>query len=75
MALKMPTRPAPRPEPVTFPLTHADRCDRCGARALVRVLLGFSVLDFCKHHYEQNAAVLGLQDFTVDQDLRGEWLQ
>jgi len=33
------------------PLTAADRCDRCGARAYVRVLLprGGELL-FCAHH-------------------------
>ncbi|MCU1593530.1 MAG: hypothetical protein JWO12_922 [Frankiales bacterium] len=44
-------------------LTHADRCDRCGAQARVRVVLGAGDLLFCAHHakaYEdklRNAAV------------------
>ena len=33
------------------PLSAADRCDRCGARAQVRVLLASgSDLVFCAHH-------------------------
>ena len=31
-------------------LTHADRCDRCGAQARVRVLLTSGDLMFCAHH-------------------------
>ena len=31
-------------------LTHADRCDRCGAQARVRVVLGSGDLLFCAHH-------------------------
>ena len=33
------------------PLTAADRCDRCGARAYIRVVLpGGGELLFCAHH-------------------------
>ena len=32
------------------PLTAADRCDSCGARAYVRVVLEFGELLFCGHH-------------------------
>ncbi len=33
------------------PLTAADRCDRCGAQAYVRVLMASGgVLLFCAHH-------------------------
>jgi len=40
-------------------LTAADRCDRCGARAYVRVLLpDFQELLFCAHHNRQYAAAL-----------------
>ena len=31
-------------------LTAADRCDRCGAQAFVRVLLASGDLLFCAHH-------------------------
>jgi hypothetical protein len=32
------------------PLTAADRCDRCGAQARVRVELAAGELLFCAHH-------------------------
>ena len=32
------------------PLTAADRCDRCGAQAYVRVVLATGELLFCAHH-------------------------
>ena len=31
-------------------LTNADRCDRCGAQARVRVVLAAGDLLFCAHH-------------------------
>ena len=37
------TTPAPT-------LTAADRCDRCGAQAFVRVVLSSGDLLFCAHH-------------------------
>lgn len=41
------------------PLTAADVCDRCGARAYVRVLLpGSTELFFCAHHARKHAAAL-----------------
>ena len=36
------------PAPPT--LTAADRCDRCGAQARVRVVLATGDLLFCAHH-------------------------
>ena len=40
-------------------LTVTDRCDRCGARAYVRVLLprGLELL-FCAHHTREHARAL-----------------
>ncbi|MCV2396480.1 hypothetical protein OEB99_19385 [Actinotalea sp. M2MS4P-6] len=38
------------------PLTAADRCDRCGAQAYVRVLLPTGELLFCGHHARQHAS-------------------
>ena len=32
------------------PLTATDRCDRCGARAYIRVVLPVGELLFCAHH-------------------------
>jgi hypothetical protein len=41
------------------PLTAADVCDRCGARAYVRVLLpGQAELLFCAHHARKHAEAL-----------------
>jgi hypothetical protein len=41
------------------PLTAADRCDRCGAQAYVRAVLGSgSELLFCAHHWHQNESRL-----------------
>jgi hypothetical protein len=40
------------------PLTAADRCDRCGAQAYVRAVLGTSELLFCGHHWHDNEARL-----------------
>jgi len=37
------------------PLTAADRCDRCGAQAYVRVLLTSGELLFCAHHARHHA--------------------
>lgn len=40
-------------------LTAVDRCDRCGARAYVRVLLPSRLeLLFCAHHNRQYATAL-----------------
>jgi hypothetical protein len=36
-------------------LTATDRCDRCGAQAYVRTVLGSgSELLFCNHHWHEN---------------------
>ncbi|PJJ74066.1 hypothetical protein CLV28_1555 [Sediminihabitans luteus] len=37
------------------PLTAADRCDRCGAQAYVRVVLEHGELLFCGHHGRAHA--------------------
>lgn len=39
----------------TNPLTAADRCDRCGAQAYVRVQLPVGELLFCAHHAREHA--------------------
>ena len=49
---------------VTEPtLTQADRCDRCGAQAYVRVVLAGGELLFCAHHYSAHSE--GLQPVAV----------
>ncbi|PPK98396.1 hypothetical protein CLV92_10191 [Kineococcus xinjiangensis] len=41
------------------PLTAADRCDRCGAQAYVRVVLGTGgELLFCGHHGREHREAL-----------------
>jgi len=45
-------------------LTAADRCDRCGAQARVRVVLATGDLLFCAHHaksYEQTLRTQALE--------------
>jgi len=45
-------------------LTNADRCDRCGAQARVRVVLASGDLLFCAHHakaFEPTLRVQALQ--------------
>ena len=37
-------------------LTVADRCDRCGAQAYVRVVLEAGELLFCAHHARAHSA-------------------
>ena len=37
----------------TASLTAADRCDRCGAQARVRVTLASGELLFCSHHAKE----------------------
>ena len=50
----------------TETLTAADRCDRCGARAYIRVLLprGGELL-FCAHHGRANAPALQAVDAEI----------
>lgn len=47
MAAKVPAQ--------TWMLTEKDRCDRCGSRAYVMVLLDAGELLLCGHHYAQYA--------------------
>jgi len=50
-------------------LTSADRCDRCGAQAYLRVTLQGGELLFCAHHAKAHAdrlkqVALRMQDET-----------
>ena len=48
------------------PLTAADRCDRCGARAYIRVLLpGGGELLFCAHHGRAHQDALRAADADI----------
>lgn len=50
----------------TEPLTAADRCDRCGARAYIRVLLpAGGELMFCAHHGRANTPALEALDAQI----------
>lgn len=56
----------------TAPLTTADRCDRCGARAYIRVLLpGGGELLFCAHHGRVHEAALRAREADI-QDQTAE---
>ena len=53
----------------TEPLKASDRCDRCGAAAYVRVVLGGGELLFCAHHgkkYSDSLAKIAVEihDFS-----------
>jgi len=50
----------------TSPLTAADRCDRCGAQAYVRVVLASGgELLFCAHHGREHAPALSDRAATI----------
>jgi hypothetical protein len=52
------------------PLTAADRCDRCGARAYVMAVQpGGAELLFCKHHGRLYASGLQARGFELRGDL------
>ena len=59
------------------PLTAADRCDRCGAQAYVRVTLPVgSELLFCAHHGRKYATKLRELDARIlDESERLEDIQ
>jgi hypothetical protein len=48
-------------------LTALDRCDRCGAQALVRATLAHGELLFCGHHARQHADALARVAVSVDR--------
>ena len=51
---------------MTPPLTAADRCDRCGARAYIRVVLpGGGELLFCAHHGRAHQDALRAADAEI----------
>lgn len=52
------------PTPLSPTLSAADRCDRCGAQARVRVVLGSGDLVFCAHH--ANAYESRLREQALD---------
>ncbi|MFP5219637.1 MAG: hypothetical protein ACLGIG_07865 [Actinomycetes bacterium] len=52
-------------------LSTADRCDRCGAQARVRVVLANGELAFCGHHAKAFEPALRAQaiDWVDETDL------
>ena len=50
-------------------LTAADRCDRCGARAYLRVTLpGGGELLFCAHHGRAHSPALRAADAEIQDE-------
>jgi len=55
----------------TAPMNTMHRCDRCGARAYVRVLLrSQQELLFCAHHYRQHAPALAKVAAEIQDETR-----
>jgi hypothetical protein len=53
------------------PLTAADRCDRCGARAYIRVVLpGGGELLFCAHHGRAHEGALRAVEASIQDESR-----
>lgn len=54
---------------VAEPLTSADRCDRCGAQAYLRVTLtsGGELL-FCGHHAKAHSAKLSQVALSIQDE-------
>lgn len=53
----------------TSPLTAADRCDRCGAQAYVRVMLATGgELLFCAHHGRQHTPALASAEARIQDE-------
>ncbi len=51
------------------PLSASDRCDRCGAKAYIRVtLLSGSQLLFCAHHGRQYEPRLRELEATIEDE-------
>ena len=49
-------------------LTAADRCDRCGAQAYLRVTLHAGELLFCAHHGKAHADRLKQVALTIQDE-------
>ncbi len=53
----------------TSPLTAADRCDRCGAQAYVRVMLASGgELLFCAHHGREHTPALASAEARIQDE-------
>ena len=64
-------RPEPEYEEAAATLTETDRCDRCGARAYVRVLLPSRLeLLFCAHHTREHGRALAEIAVEIQDETR-----
>jgi hypothetical protein len=53
----------------SVPITASDRCDRCGARAYIRVTLpGGGELLFCAHHGRAHTPALRARDAVIQDE-------
>ena len=62
------------PAPTVSPLSAIDRCDRCGAQALVEALVGSTQLLFCGHHFKAHEAKLNEMNAVIG-DYRDAFIQ
>ena len=53
------------------PLTAQDRCDRCAATALIRLMTLKGDLLFCGHHYDRHGRAAAQKGAVIIQDIRG----
>ena len=53
---------------ISTSLTAADRCDRCGARAYIRVVLPMGELLFCAHHGRAHEEAIKAQAVQVHDE-------
>lgn len=54
--------------------TAYDRCDGCGAQALIGVAKHGRRLLFCGHHYAKHNTLLHAQGWALEQDERAKLL-
>lgn len=77
----VPARSGSRPEGereavmiTTGSFQATDRCDRCAARARLRVVLAGGELQFCNHHGRKHRAALEPVAVLVEYDKNGTWI-
>ena len=63
------TQPTVEAEPVLPPMFNSkDRCDRCGAQAKLRALVGEGMLLFCGHHGKKFKAGLEAAGAAIESE-------
>ena len=55
------------------PSAALDRCDRCGAQAVLRAVLPKGELFFCGHHARRHAEALAQAGVVVEDERRFAW--